>query len=195
MDKLSEIKDLARRLRMSDQQAFSELYEIYHGKLFRFTLSYLHSVTEAEDVVHDLFVKLWKKRKLIQPDQNFDSYLFTLSKNHILNLIRNKRVRRECRDEIRSSDVIPHNPTLQRISEAEYQHLYDQVLAQLPKRRKEVYLLSRQEGLTYKEIAAKLDISENTVEVHMVRALKCIRQSLLKKGDDHIRTLIQQQYS
>lgn len=195
MGKYSKENGLIERFKQGDQQAFAELYDKYHGKLFRFALSYLKSEEEAEDVVHDLFVKLWEKKEHLREDQNFDAYLFTVSKNHILNRIRNKKVRRDCRDAIRESIDIHANPTIRQVSGAEYEAIYDKALTLLPDRRKQVYLLSRQEGLTYKEIAIKLDISINTVEVHIVRALKSIRSTLNYQGDQRLRTLIRNLYS
>ncbi|SHF92927.1 RNA polymerase sigma-70 factor, ECF subfamily [Fodinibius roseus] len=195
MGKYSKKNGLVERFKHGDQQAFAELYDKYHGKLFRFALSYLKSKEEAEDVVHDLFVKLWEKKEQLQENENFDAYLFTVSKNHILNRIRNKKVRRDCRNSIQKSIDIHANPTIRQVSGAEYKAIYDKALTLLPDRRKQVYLLSRQEGLTYKEIAAKLDISKNTVEVHIVRALKSIRNSLDLQGDQRLRTLIRNLYS
>lgn len=195
MGKYNKKKGLIARFKQGDQQAFSELYDKYHGKLFRFALSYLKSEEEAEDVVHDLFVKLWDKKDQLREGQNFDAYIFTVSKNHILNRIRNKKVRRNCRDSIQKSVDIHANPTIRQVSGAEYKAIYDKALNLLPDRRKQVYLLSRQEGLSYEEIAAELNISKNTVEVHIVRALKSIRNSLNQQGDQRLRTLIRNLYS
>ena len=177
-----------KQFKADDMSAFDIIYRKYSKKLYRFAYSIIKVKPDAEGIVHEVFIKVWENRNRIDEYLSFESYLFTITYNTTISFIR-KRVKENKYIEYLKSI---QNPSIQSkiIPEIEYKELKDKsekIIGLLPSRQKQIYKLSREEGLTYKEIAAKLTISVNTVETHMERALKSIREKL---GDVSIVLLI-----
>jgi RNA polymerase sigma-70 factor (ECF subfamily) len=173
-------KALIIRLKNDDMAAFDQIYHKYNRLLYGFAIKIVKFNHDAEDIVHDVFLKLWQNRKSIKEDTSFKSFLFTIAYHTIVNLIRKKSVTEEYIEALK--DIQKEPPAVSGADlEIEFNELNEKlrnVLEKLPSRQKEVYQLSRDEGLTYSEIAEKLDISVNTVENHMTRALKYLRNQL-----------------
>jgi RNA polymerase sigma-70 factor (ECF subfamily) len=158
--------------------AFDALYKRYSKRLYKFGHSILKSQEESENLIQDAYLKLWENRDKVEKDNSVKSYLFTIAYNSAITIIRKKA---------RESVFIEYLKSLQEINEEpvnvelEYKELttkLDEIITLLPPRQKEVYLLHKVEGLKYAEIAERLNISENTIENHMSRALKTIREKL-----------------
>lgn len=175
-------RELILRLQQGDPKAFTELYEIYVKRLYAFSLHIVKSPELAEDAVHDVFVKIWENRNKIDPDRSFQSYLFTVTRNHLLNIIKRSQLELSFREKI-----MTHAEPFQNITEEGYQFKESnnnlrQAITHLPDRRKLIFELCHNEGLTYKQVAEKLGISDSTVNSQMVKALKSIKDFLLLKG-------------
>ena len=177
-----------KQFKADDMSAFDIIYRKYSQKLYRFAYSIIKVKPDAEGIVHEVFIKVWKNRNKIDEYLSFESYLFTITYNTTISFIRKKVKENKYTEYLKSIQ----NPSIQNtiIPEIEYKELKDKsekIIGLLPPRQKQIYKLSREEELTYKEIAAKLSISVNTVETHMERALKSIRKKL---GDVSIVLLI-----
>ncbi len=167
------------RLKNGDMLAFDVLYQHYSHKLFSFVLKILKNEADAEEIVQEVFVKLWESRLHINDSKLPDSFIFTIAYNHSIDLIRKRINNKKYLEHLRYLSVIHAAPAS--VNEFEFEELNNlvkTVIADLPERQKEIYLLHREEGLSYSEIANQLGISKNTVENHMVRALKYLRQHL-----------------
>ena len=159
--------------------AFDKVYELYSLKLFSFVFKILKNETDAEDIVQEVFVKIWESRDKLDDYKLLNSYLFTIAYNNSIDLIRKKISNNNYLEHLKNSASINLTPSI--ISQIEFSELEIQVeklIANLPGRQKQVYLLHREEGLTYPEIAEQLGISKNTVENHMAKALKYLRQNM-----------------
>jgi RNA polymerase sigma-70 factor (family 1) len=159
--------------------AFDQVYELFSHKLFSFVFKILKNEADAEDIVQEVFVKIWESRDKLEDYKLLNSYFFTIAYNNSIDLIRKRINNNKYLEHLKNSSVISFTPTS--ISEIEFNELNIQVeklIANLPERQKRVYLLHREEGLTYTEIAEQLGISKNTVENHMVKALKYLRQNM-----------------
>jgi len=159
--------------------AFDRVYELYSHKLFSFVFKILKNEAEADDIVQEVFVKIWESRHNIEDYKLLNSYIFTIAYNNSIDLIRKRINNTKYLEHLRNYSVIYTTPNS--ISELEFNELNTQtekLIANLPDRQKQVYLLHREEGLTYPEIAKQLGISKNTVENHMVKALKYLRQNM-----------------
>jgi RNA polymerase sigma-70 factor (ECF subfamily) len=129
--------------------------------------------------VQEVFVKIWESRRKLEDYKLLNSYIFTIAYNNSIDLIRKRINNTKYLEHLRNYSVFYTTPNS--ISELEYSELNTQtekLIANLPERQKQVYLLHREEGLTYPEIAEKLGISKNTVENHMAKALKYLRQNM-----------------
>ena len=172
-------QELLTRLKNGDILAFDQLYELYSHKLFSFVFKILKNEAEVDDIVQEVFVKIWESRNKLEDYKLLNSYIFTIAYNNSIDLIRKRISNNKYLGHLKYSASINFTPTI--VSQIEYNELNNQVeklIANLPDRQKQVYLLHRDEGVTYTEIAEKLGISKNTVENHMVKALKYLRQNM-----------------
>lgn len=177
--KINITQELLVRLKNGDMLAFDRVYELYSHKLFSFVFRILKNEDEANDIVQEVFVKIWESREKLGDFKLLNSYIFTIAYNNSIDLIRKRINSNKYLDHLKSSSVIQISPAT--ISDIEFNELNIQVeklIANLPERQKQVYLLHREDGLTYPEIAERLKISKNTVENHMVKALKYLRNNM-----------------
>ncbi len=171
--------ELLTRLKNGDMLAFDRVYELYSHKLFSFVFKILKNEAEADDIVQEVFVKIWESRHKLEDYKLLNSYIFTIAYNNSIDLIRKRISNTKYLEHLKNSAVVNVAPTI--ISQIEFNELNTQaekLIASLPERQKQVYILHRQEGLTYPEIAEQLGISKNTVENHMVKALKYLHQNM-----------------
>lgn len=170
--------ELMREIKADNMFAFDVLYKKYSNRVYKFGHSILKSQEESENLMQDVFLNLWENRHKVEKDSSVKSYVFTITYNSAISIIRKKA---------RESEFVEYLKTLQEINEdpvnieLEYNELadkLDEIIRELPQRQKEVYLLHKVEGLKYSEIAERLNISLNTIENHMSRALKTIREKL-----------------
>ena len=173
---------LLKGLKKSDHECFQNLFAKYSQPLYRFSLSYLKSTEAAEDVVQEVFLKIWQKRKEIDTGKSFQSYLFTIA----LNVIRKQF------NKLSASNLLKHDLL---ISFAENKETFDDkddfnemvnklevLIQQMPERRRKIFRMKKLEGKSQKEIADKFDITPKTVEYHITESMK-----FLKKEFDKLR--------
>ena len=171
--------ELLARLKNGDMLAFDQIYELYSHKLFSFVFKILKNEAEADDIVQEVFVKIWESREKLGDYKLLNSYIFTIAYNNSIDLIRKRINNNKYLEHLKNSSIIHTTPSS--ISELEFNELNIQVeklITSLPERQKQVYVLHKENGLTYSEIAEQLGISKNTVENHMVKALKYLRKNI-----------------
>jgi RNA polymerase sigma-70 factor (ECF subfamily) len=169
--------DLIARIARGDRGAFEALFREHYEALVRFAEGVLRSRDVAEDVVQDVMLNVWRQRETLQVDESARAYLFRSVRNRALNQLRNERVRRDAIPHL-ASDPRPSAAVDSELVEEELASAIRDAVAALPPRCREVFELSRGEGLRYSEIAAVLGISIKTVETQMGRALKSLRERL-----------------
>jgi RNA polymerase sigma-70 factor (ECF subfamily) len=160
--------------------SFNTLYYEYSGRIYSFALGYLKSKVEAEEVVQEVFTKIWEKRAELKEGLSFKSYLFTITFNMIKKHFRTKALilkylKSETKDDVdlQTSQSVTYDSLYQYITE---------LVNQLPDRRKIIFIKSRFDELSIKEIAEELGISHKTVENQLTIALKFIRNSINKEN-------------
>ena len=164
--------DLLRRLKQDDERAFDALFRHYSALVYRFAFSYLKSRPAAEEIVQECFIKIWEKRAQLRDDVPLKGYLFTTAHHAVLNELRRDQHHLRLNGEVAAAGPASVS------NEAEYQEmeaLYAAALDRLPPKQREVFVLSRQLGLSYPEIAARQGVSVKTVEAHIMQALKTMR--------------------
>ena len=170
--------DLLRQLHSGHTWAFDKLYNHYSRKLYQFAFSLLKNKEDAEGIVQEVFLTIWHKRTDISLTKSFKSYLFTISSNLIIDLLR-KRLKEKEYLAYLEKYFIADTPTPD--LETEYNLMkskIEQVVETLPEKRKQIYKLSREKGLSQKEISEQLGISVKTVENQITLALKQIKDHL-----------------
>ena len=163
-----------------DQKALKDLLQLYHNYLVVVGLRYLSDKQRVEDVIHDVFADLWNKQKEIQITCGVKSFLRGAVVNKCLAIIRK---------ESRITLVEEHDYSLsdtrasadQILDRDNLQSAIDLIVQNLPEKCREVFRLSRVEGLSHKEISEQLGISKKTIENHMTKALKTLRSELKRK--------------
>ncbi len=186
MQKINKYTDLElmRRMAQSDQHAFTELYMLHHQGIYNFLLSIVKVPEIAEDLLQDIFLKVWEGRKQLHITNSFHSYLYQAARNKAIDVLR--RIARDplLEDEIRhrlSTGI--YKLTYQDHDWRQYQQLLSQALEILPPQRKLAFLLVRQEGKKYDEAAQIMGVSRNTLKQHLSLAVASIRKFLLEKGE------------
>lgn len=161
-----------------DELAFTHLFHAYKFKLYGFISKLTGSPDTAEDVVQDVFLKLWKDRKALRNVDSFGSYLFRMAQNHAINGFRKMAREEVMRKEMQSGESPAHSTPQSHIALKETREILHRAIQQLPPRQKAIYLLSREEGVKHEEIARRLRITTGTVKNHMIQALRTLRQQL-----------------
>lgn len=173
-------KGLISKLRKGKVHAFDKLFQKYSGKLYAFVLSYTGSHHEAEDITQEVFFRVWQNRHNLNPDLSFNAYIIVIAKNLVLNLFK-KRAQSNRYVRYSKGSLSLANQTEDYVIFSELQHHSNISVEKLPSRCKQIFMLSRQNGLSVREIAEKLHISPSTVENQINKALKLIRKDLGSK--------------
>ncbi len=174
--------ELVRLLQKGDMTAFDAIYQQYGRRVSGFVFRYIKQEADVEEIVQEVFVKIWVNRHKLDADASFESYLFTITYNTIISIIRKRVNEKKYVEHVKS--LQRHNYVDNTIDDIQYKDLntkVDLLLNQLTPRQKEIFLLSREQGLTHKEIAAKLNISSNTVKNHLVTTLSFLKSKLAKE--------------
>jgi len=170
--------ELMQEIKADNMFAFDVLYKRYCKRVYKFGYSILKSREESENLTQDVFLSLWENRLKIEKNSSIKSYVFTITYNSAISIIRKKARESQFMEYLKSLQEINVEPVNIELEYTELTNKLDEILQALPQRQKEIYLLHRVKGLKYSEIAESLNISVNTIENHMSRALKTIRKKL-----------------
>lgn len=173
-----EDKDIIERLKNDDASFFTFLFNRYYSGLVVYAGHLLESNDNSADIVHDVFITLWEKRKSLFIETSIKSYLFTSVRNRCLNYISHLRVRSEYQDSILKNGDVNGPLTWEYYDEKELTSLIDKAINKLPSQCRKVFEMSRFENKTSTEIANELGISPRTAEKHIQKALQILRSEL-----------------
>ncbi len=171
--------ELILLIQKDDKVAFFHIYERYSKRLYGFVLRYIKQKEDAEEIVQEVFVKIWESRNKIDAYSSFEAFLFTVAYNTTIGLLRKRTNEKKYLEHLKSLQQPDDNPDL--MDEIQFNELNDRVqtlLNELTPRQKEIFQLSRQEGLTHEEIGKKLEISVNTVKKHMGNTLAFLKSQI-----------------
>lgn len=168
--------ELLQQLIEGDTKAFKDIYELYQDRIFAFAYKLTKSRENANDIVQEIFIKLWEKREQIKVELNFGAYLKKMTQNHVYDFLRKVSKDRALQQSIKEKLQALQNKTEEDLLAKELQKAYLEAIENLPPQRKLVYQLSREENLSYDEIAERLQISRHTVHNQMVSAIRSIRE-------------------
>ena len=176
-------KELFSAIAEGDEQAFAEVFFRYTAKLFPFVRNMINSESWAEEVVQDVFLRLWQGRENLVHVENPSAYIYRIASNRALDYIKTN-----ARDiKLQYYIAARNTPKAFNVTEADMdfkraETLLKEAVENLPPKRKEVYLLAQEQGIHQEEIAKKLGISPHTVRNHIAEAMLEIRTYLREKG-------------
>ena len=171
-------------LRKGSHADFNKLYDLYADRLYGFAYNLTHSSEMAEEIVQEVFLKIWQMREHLSPEYSFRSFLFTIAKNKFLNDLRNRLTLLSYDEYTAQLDAAEEGANTTE-NEFNFHELNEQILQaknKLSKRQRTIFEMSREEGLSSQEIALKLDISEQSVRNQLSSALKVLREELIRIG-------------
>jgi RNA polymerase sigma-70 factor, ECF subfamily len=174
--------ELYHKLILGDELAFQVLFRKYYPALCLFACQFLNDSVLAEETVQDMFVKFWEKRESLTIETSVKKYFFRSIRNHCINQIQHEKIKQKYVGKILENahqDINPDDCYL----EFDLVQRIEKSIASLPPKRQEIFRLSREQGIKYKEIAEALNISVKTVEAQMGLALKQLRYELQDLSD------------
>ncbi|MDO6430059.1 RNA polymerase sigma-70 factor [Flavitalea sp. BT771] len=173
--------ELLRRIADGDQDAFSEFFRRYFDQLYLIMFKYTNRNIDAEDIVQAVFVKAWEKRQVFNEMEDPMSWFFVTARNEYQDRFRKSRLSRRYQQYLQEvfdqSDISPESI----LTNKEYANIYHQAISNLPEKQRMAYKLSRENGLTYDEIATEMKVEKSTVKEHIGRAIRSIRAFFLSQ--------------
>ena len=180
---LERMREITLAIKAGSEDVFRSVYRAEYNNLVHFVNSYTRNRLDAEDLVQETMMAIWESRDSLIPGRNFRSYLYTIARNKSLNYLRDNAKRMKDSSLQESENLINSlalsSPSVEEeINALELQEFIDRVYLSLPKKVVDTFRMSRQEGLTYSEIAESLGITTKVVEYHISITLKALRLKL-----------------
>ncbi|WP_164974311.1 RNA polymerase sigma factor [Filimonas effusa] len=173
--------DLLRAVSSGNEEAFAGLFTLYKDKVYAIALRMTESQMQAEDIVQDVFLRIWLRRDTLSELSHFKSYLYTATRNHVYNALKkiamNDKLGEYLENSFHIEDILPDT----KITEREYRRFLQQALDQLPERQRQVFILIKQQGQKREEAAALLKVSPETVKYHLAQANRSVRAFLISR--------------
>jgi len=174
-----DLGDYVRKLKASDTNSFKAIVRYFHSGIFNFLSFKTNDRTAAEDLLQETFIKLWETRQRLDESQSVKSYLFTIANNLALNHIRHQKIVVSFMERASIDKVAAESP-YEQLTHKELEECVQQAIETMSDKVRIVFLMCKVEGLSYKEIAERLHLSVATVESHMVKGLRMVREALDK---------------
>jgi RNA polymerase sigma-70 factor (ECF subfamily) len=165
------------RLQKEEIKALEDIYNALHVRLYVFLFRIVNNQEIAEDIVQSTFVKVWENREKLSVEKPLDAQVYVIARNLLLNQIRRTKTEQRVFEQLAYRENTVRD-AIHEVSYRETLNLYEQAINRLPPKRRQIYRLSYLQGLSIKEIAELLSISCNTVENHLAKANRFIRENL-----------------
>jgi RNA polymerase sigma-70 factor (family 1) len=170
--------ELLSRMAAGQEDAFERIYQYYNRKIYYYILSVVKFPQLAEDLQQEVFLKLWEGRSQLHEVKHFSAFLFTIARNHSINVLKSA-----ARSHTALGEIIKHAPEPafdDEILSRDYERFIQKVLLSLPPRTRDIYRKCKEQGRSYSEVARELGISGNAVKRHMINSIKVLRQAATK---------------
>lgn len=174
-DQLYNEQELIRLIALNDERAFAQLFAHYRNKIYTVALKLTHSTTVAEEIVEDVFLKIWLRRSSLSEIENFSAYLYVIARNETYKILKQiaKNYKIVLLTENNTSPV--HNNSEDYLISKQLISLLQKAIDRLPSQQKQVYQLMKEGDLKRGEVAELLKIQPETVKFHLAQAMKNIR--------------------
>lgn len=178
---LGNEQELLFKLKQGDQAAFDVLYQHYSLKIYQNILRLVKQDDLAEELLQDVFMRIWEKRETINIDTSFKSYLFRVAHNLVMDMFRRAAFDKNLRTHLSKFSTELYSNTEELTDLKDTQQLIDKAIEALPPQRKKIYLLCKIEGKSYEEVSKLLNVSTSTISDHIVKATKSLKENLSDK--------------
>lgn len=169
-------KEMLNRIREGDEGAFNKLYTLFKEPAIRFCNSIIKDIDESENLIQEVFIKIWDKRLGINPELNFNSYLFTIIRNRVFDYLKEVK-KNEFVKERYWQNIVDYQKSEPELKEERITEI-KKALGELTEKRRKIIQLNYEEGKSYEEIATLMNISKNTVKNQLVKAKQIIRAQM-----------------
>lgn len=176
MDELNNEKTLLLRLKEGSEQAFEKIYLLYSKRLFGNLLKLVKSESMAQEILQEVFLKVWDNRRHIDIERSFRSYLFKIAENKAYDFFRKAARDQKLRQLLLAAATESYEHIESIITDKENKHLLQQAIEALPPQRRQVFRLCKLEGKSYEEVSKLLGISTSTISDHIVKASRTVRE-------------------
>lgn len=182
---------LVQRAADGDQAAFSRLYDYYYPRLYTSIAFIARSHEDAQEIIHETFLKIWKTRESLAFVRSFKDYAYTLARNLLFNQLKRKKINQRAIQTLSDQSILHtgSSPEQELLYKQYYQAAIDAV-NQLTPQKKQVFLLRTQEGLSLEKIAGEMGISVSAVKKHLYAALESVKKALRQKEGDMLLFLL-----
>lgn len=171
-----EEKENLLALRSGCQTAFRQIYTLYSGRIYLNIRKMVKSEQDAAELLQEVFIKVWDKRELIDPEQSFRSYLFQIAKYTVYNFIRKNNLEKQIQAYLSQHNTQLYSHVEEQLDEKQDEQWLSRTIEQLPPQRRLIYKLCKIEGKSYAEVSTLLRISTSTINDHIVKATKYIKE-------------------
>lgn len=172
-----ELSEHVCRLKASERDSFQAIVTHFHKGIFSFLVFKVNDRAVAEDLLQDTFIRLWESRKSLDENRSIKSYLFTIANNLALNHVRHQKIVWRFKQNSSYEQALVETP-FEKLTQMELEACIQKAIDKMSDKVRMVFLMCKVEGLSYKEIAERLGLSVATVESHMVKSLRMIREEL-----------------
>lgn len=174
--------ELCRSLINGDERAFRKVFDRFHRKIFQFAFNFLKDKAQSEEIVQDTFLNFWLNRERLDPSQPIAPLLFTIARRSLVDAWRKATHSERFRQHVRQFMASVSNETEEQVMRNDLERITQEALRLLNQQQQQVFQLSRNDGLSYEEIAEQMQISKHTVKYHLVNALKILKAHFNKHG-------------
>jgi len=179
---LYEEKQLVSLLKENNQKAFDEIFKHYYSQVFNLAYHFLHSREEAQEIVQIVFIAIWENRFQIDVNKSFSAYIQSIARHTVYNQLKREVYRQRFIDYSLKQAESENAVCDDSYQYKELQEVLENAISELPPRRREIFYLSRNKGLSYKEIASKLSITESTVNTQISKSIEFLRKKVQEFG-------------
>jgi len=190
IEPLNDEKELLLQLAEGNENAFTILFEQYQDSIYKTAYWYLKSHAQAQEIVQEVFLKIWQKRGDLGEVRFFKTWLLTLARNYIIDYMRKLASESAARDRWGKEMPSQENGADYKARQSHYQDLLEEAVKGLSPQQKSIYKLAKEQGLSYEEIGVRLSLSPLTVKTHMARALGSIPHFLKAHGEIYLLLLL-----
>ncbi|MEE1946434.1 RNA polymerase sigma-70 factor [Pedobacter sp. KR3-3] len=169
---------LLRSLRDGNELAFDQLYRLYSYQIYTNILRMVKDPDVAQELLQDVFLKVWERRSFIDPQKSFKAYLYQIARSRVFDFFRHEKIARKVESYLSGIHTELHTDLEDQLQYKETRERYDHAVSMLPEQRQKIYILCKIEGKSYSEVSNLLRISSSTIQDHMVKANKFIRAHL-----------------